>query len=145
MKDTIKLEKNSNSNNPNFSAYREIGTPEEEIQFWKVGYEKLDKENQELRTERDTALEQLESTKSRLKGERAAAREAIDAAEAERDKACERFYKNPDAAEYEREKAERQEAKWQDKWTWQSRAFAHHLKKIEELEAELSRLKSQNE
>lgn len=145
MKDTIKLEKNSNSNNPNFSAYREIGTPEEEIQYWKVGYEKLNKQNQELMTERDTALEQLESTKSRLKGERAAAREAIDAAEAERDKAYERFYKNPDAAEYEREKAERQEAKWQDKWTWQSRAFAQHLKKIEELEAELSRLKSQNE
>jgi len=145
MSDTIKLEKNSNSNNPNFSAYREIGTPEEEIQFWKVGYEKLDKENQELRTERDTALEQLESTKSRLKGERAAAREAIDAAEAERDKAYERFHKNPDAAEYEREKAEKKEAEWQDKWTWQSRAFAQHLKKIEELEAELSRLKSQNE
>jgi septal ring factor EnvC (AmiA/AmiB activator) len=98
MKDTIKLEKNSNSNNPNFSAYREIGTPEEEIQYWKVGYEKLNKQNQELMTERDTALEQLESTKSRLKGERAAAREAIDAAEAERDKAYERFYKNPDAA-----------------------------------------------
>lgn len=145
MKDTIKLEKNSNSNNPNFSAYREIGTPEEEIQFWKVGYEKLDKENQELMTERDTALEQLESTKSRLKGERAAAREAIDAVEAERDKSYERFYKNPDAAEYEREKAEKKEAEWQDKWTWQSRAFAQHLKKIEELEAELSRLKSKNE
>lgn len=145
MKDTIKLEKNSNSNNPNFSAYREIGTPEEEIQYWKVGYEKLNKQNQELMTERDTALEQLESTKSRLKGERAAAREAIDAAEAERDKAYERFYKNPDAAEYEREKAEKKEAEWQDKWTWQSRAFAQHLKKIEELEAELSRLKSQNE
>lgn len=145
MKDTIKLEKNSNSNNPNFSAYREIGTPEEEIQYWKVGYEKLNKQNQELMTERDTALEQLESTKSRLKGERAAAREAIDAAEAERDKAYERFYKNPDAAEYEREKAERQEAKWQDKWTWQSRVFAQHIKKIEELEAELSTLKSKNE
>jgi hypothetical protein len=110
--------------------------------------EKLAIRNQEcekLERERDTALEQLESTKRILKGERAAAREAIDAAEAERDKAYERFYKNPDAAEYEREKAERQEAKWQDKWTWQSRAFAHHLKKIEELEAELSTLKSKNE
>lgn len=107
MKDTIKLEKMDNGDNENFSAYREIGTPEEEIQFWKVGYKKLDKKYQNLKLELNTALDQLEFTKRRLKEERAAARKAIDSANAERDKAYEQFYKNPDAAEYEREKAKK--------------------------------------
>jgi uncharacterized protein (DUF3084 family) len=101
--------------------------------------------SRKLERERDTALEQLESTKRRLKAERTAAREAIDAAEAERDKAYDQFYQNPDAANNEREKAEKQNAKWQEKWTWASNAYAQSLKKIEELEAELSALKSKNE
>jgi chromosome segregation ATPase len=98
-----------------------------------------------MERERDTALEQLESTKRRLKAERTAAREAIDAAEAEREKAYNQFYQNPDAAKHEREKAEKQNAEWQEKWTWASNAFAQSIKKIEELEKELSALKSQNE
>ena len=98
-----------------------------------------------IERERDTALEQLESTKRRLKVERTAAREAIDAAEADRDKAYDQFYQNPDAANNEREKAEKQNAKWQEKWTWASNAYAQSLKKIEELEAELSALKPKNE
>jgi hypothetical protein len=98
-----------------------------------------------LERERDTALEQLESTKRRLKVERTSAREAIDAAEAEREKAYNQFYQNPDAAKHEREKTEKQNAEWQEKWTWASNAYAQSIKKIEELEKELSALKSKNE
>lgn len=64
MKDTIKLETIGNGNNPNFWAYREIGTPEEEIQYWKVSYQKMTKKNQDLKLERDTALEQLDKMRS---------------------------------------------------------------------------------
>jgi uncharacterized protein (DUF3084 family) len=101
--------------------------------------------SRKLERERDTALEQLESTKRRLQVERTAAREAIDAAEAERDKAYDQFYQNPDAVKHEREKTEKQNAEWQEKWTWASNAFAQSIKKIEELEAELSALKPKNE
>jgi hypothetical protein len=98
-----------------------------------------------LERERDMALKQLESTKMRMEAERTAAREAIDAAEAERDKAYEQFYQNPDAAKHEREKAERQNAEWQEKWEWSSNAFAQLMKKNEQLEEEISKLKSENE
>jgi hypothetical protein len=86
--------------------------------------------SRKLERERDTALEQLESTKRRLKVERTAAREAIDAAEAERDKAYDQFYQNPDAVKHEREKTEKQNAEWQEKWTWASNAFAQSIKKL---------------
>ena len=61
MKDTIKLETIGNGNNPNFWAYR---TQEEEIQYWKVSYQKMTKKNQDLKLERDTALEQLDKMRS---------------------------------------------------------------------------------
>jgi hypothetical protein len=99
----------------------------------------------QLERERDKAREQLESTKMRMKAEQTAAREAIDAAEVERDKAYGQFYQNPDAAKHEREKAERQNAEWQEKWQWSSNAFAQLIKKNEQLEEEISKLKSEYE
>jgi hypothetical protein len=122
-------------------------TPETDAFFFRIDID-WDMEVEfarKLERERDTALEQLESTKMRMKTERTAAREAIDAAEAERDKAYEQFYQNPDAAKHEREKAERQNVEWQEKWEWSSNAFAQLMKKNEQLEEEISKLKFENE
>ena len=99
----------------------------------------------QLERERDKAREQLESTKMLMKAYQTAARKSIEAADSERDKAYEQFYKNPDAAKHEREKAEKQNAEWREKWEWSSNAFAQLMKKNEQLEKELSKLKSKYE